>query len=51
MLELDLEVCLRGSGGTEGLRGREMDELNYPPIFLHSTEPQSQQRAGKSERK
>lgn len=28
-------------------REREMDEPNYPPIFLHSAEPHSKRRAEK----
>lgn len=32
-------------GGKE--RKREMDEPNYPPIFLHNAEPHSKRRAEK----
>lgn len=37
----------REVGGGSEEREREMDEPNYPPIFLHGAEPQSKQRAEK----
>lgn len=32
-------------GDFEREREREMDEPNYPPIFLHGAQPQSKQGA------